>query len=197
MKNVLVLGATGSIGKVVSKMLLEIVSGINLTLFSRHINKSNYPENVHVIPGSALKANDVEKAVKGQDIVFAALSGDLPTMAQTIVNAMKKENVPRILFISSMDIYNEASGGSSDISKVHSILLPYRKAADIVEASGLKYTVIRPGWFDNGPINYKITHKGEPFIGHDVSRQSIADLVTNIVNDPSLYENESIGIARE
>ena len=67
-------------------------------------------------------------------------------------------------------------------------------AADIVEASNLNYTVIRPGWFTGGPVNYEITHKGEPFGGPDVSIKSIVDLVTKLLNDDELYSCESIGI---
>ena len=199
MMKVLVVGATGSIGRVTTKMLLEKVPNLELSVFSRHINSRDFPENVHVIKGSVLNDNEIQKAVKGQDIVFAALSGDLPTMAQKIVDSMKKENVERILFISSMGIYNEIpkSVGSDGNLSNNPILQPYRDAAYIVENSGLNYTIIRPGWFDNGPINYEISHKGEPFGGHDVSRKSIADLVTKIVLDPTLYNHESIGIHRK
>ena len=180
-------------------MLLEKVPNIELTVFSRHVNARDYPENVRVIKGSVLKDSDIQQAVKGQNLVFAALSGDLPTMAQKIVESMKKENVDRILFISSMGIYNEVPNSvcPNNNLKDGPVLQPYRDAADIVENSGLNYTIIRPGWFNNGPVDYEITHKGEPFGGRDVSRNSIADLVTNIVLDPSLYNHESIGINKK
>ena len=45
-----------------------------------------------------------------------------------------------------------------------------------------------------GPIDYEVTRKGEPFGGHDVSRESIADLVMKLVADPELYAHDSVGI---
>ena len=199
MIKVLVIGATGSLGRVTTKMLLEKVPGIQLSVFSRHVSKSDYPQGVHVFKGSVMNEKELQPALQGQDIVFASLSGDLPSMAQKIVNGMKNVGVNRLLFISSMGIYNEipASIGAHENLQSNPALNSYRKAADVVEASGLNYTIIRPGWFDNGPINYEITLKGQPFGGHNVSRASIADLVTKIVNDPNLYSHESVGIHRK
>lgn len=95
-----------------------------------------------------------------------------------------------------MGIYDEipASVGSRGNLKYNSVLRPYREAADVIEASDLNYTVIRPGWFTGGPVNYEVTHKGEPFGGHDVSINSIADLVLKLVSDNQLYSKESVGI---
>ncbi|MDN6519299.1 MAG: NAD(P)H-binding protein, partial [Enterococcus sp.] len=70
----------------------------------------------------------------------------------------------------------------------------FRQAADIIEASTLNYTIIRPGWFTNGPVNYELTKKGEPFGGHDVSRKSIADLVKRVSEDLHYQNHQSIGI---
>ena len=134
--------------------------------------------------------------MKGQDVVFAALSGNLKRYAQSIVESMHRNHVQRLIFISSMGIYDEipASVGSRGNLKYNSVLRPYREAADVIEASDLNYTVIRPGWFIGGPVNYEVTHKGEPFGGHDVSINSIADLVLKLVNDNQLYSKESVGI---
>jgi hypothetical protein len=41
-----------------------------------------------------------------------------------------------------------------------------------------------------------LTKKGEPFGGHDVSRESIADLVVRLIKDPEFGKRESFGINR-
>ncbi|WP_370872546.1 NAD(P)H-binding protein [Paenibacillus zeirhizosphaerae] len=67
------------------------------------------------------------------------------------------------------------------------ILDPYRKSAEVIEASDLDYIIIRPGWFTNkNEIDYEITHKGEPFKGREVSRKSVADLIVKLVRTPGL-----------
>jgi uncharacterized protein YbjT (DUF2867 family) len=121
-------------------------------------------------------------------------------MAQALVDGMDEAGVQRLLFISSMGIYNEipASVGASGNLDSNPMLSSYRRAADIIEASGLNYTVIRPGWFDSGnDTDYQITHKGEAFGGHDVSRVSIADLVLRLAHDPKLGSRDSLGINRK
>lgn len=195
MKNVLIIGATGTIGSAVRKTLLDETDDF-LTLFSRSAGRLNVnPAREKIISGSVTNNSDLDKAMKGQEVVFAALSGNLGEFARDIVAAMKRNNVQRLIFITSMGIYGEvppSMGGT--LGKVSPVLRPYREAADVIEASDLNYTIIRPGWFTSGPVDYEITHKGEEFGGHDVSVASIADLVKKLVEDPNLDSRDSIGI---
>jgi hypothetical protein len=49
-------------------------------------------------------------------------------------------------------------------------LAPCRDSAAIIEASDQDHTILRPGWFtQDAAIEYRITQKGEPFQGHNVS----------------------------
>lgn len=195
MTNVLIIGATGTIGSAVRNTLLNETDDF-LTLFSRRAGNLEIDSaREKAISGSVTNSSDLNEALKGQDVVFAALSGNLGEFARDIVSAMNRSNVKRLLFITSMGIYGEvpASMGGTQ-GKVSPILRPYREAADVIEASDLNYTIIRPGWFTNGPVNYQITHKDEDFGGHDVSIASIADMVKNLVQDPNLDSRDSIGI---
>ena len=194
-KKVLIIGATGSIGSKLRKTLLQ-TTDYKLTLFSTRAGGLQVnPNREKAVSGNVMNKNDLMKVIPNQDVVFAALSGDLGGMARNIVETMKACSVRRIIFISSMGIYNEipSSVGSGNLSG-NSILRPYRAAADVIESSGLDYTVIRPGWFDEGSDNYEITKKGEKFKGHDVSRQAIANLVVKCINGFGI--GESLGINR-
>lgn len=72
---------------------------------------------------------------------------------------------------------------------------PYRTAADVIEASDLEYTILRPTWFTNtDEVDYEITHKGEPEKGNIVSRKSIAAFISEIVNNPDKYRRQNLGI---
>ena len=197
MTKVLIIGATGTLGSAATQTILSQTDD-QLTLFARSAGriKVTDPAREQVISGDVTNASDLDKAMAGQDAVFPALSGDLPTFAKDIVAAMDRNHVSRLVFIASMGIYNEipASVGSSGNLNQNPVLQPYRDAADIVEASDLNYTIVRPGWFTGGPVNYQVTHKGEPFGGHDVSVSSIAAVVQQLVDDDSLYSKESIGL---
>jgi uncharacterized protein YbjT (DUF2867 family) len=201
MTNVLIIGATGSVGSVTRDYFKENTDD-NLTLMARHPERLGNldPAREKTIAGDATDQVALADALQGQDVVFAALSGNLPAMAESIVSAMDKAEVNRLLFITSMGIYNEIpeSVGSDGNLEFNPMLSSYRKAADIVENSDLNYTVIRPGWFDSGnDTDYETTKKGEPFGGHDVSRKSIADLVVRLAHDPELGSHDSLGINRK
>lgn len=195
MKKVLIIGATGTIGGAVRQTLLNETDD-QLTLFARSAGRLNAGDRETAISGDVTKDTDLDKAIIGQDAVFVALSGPLGQFAKKIVAAMDRNNVSRLLFITSMGIYDEipASIGASGNLSSNSMLRSYREAADVVESSDLNYTVIRPGWFTNGPVDYEITRKGEPFGGHDVSINSIADFVKNAVADEDYYSRDSVGL---
>lgn len=195
-KKVTIIGATGSIGRTVTEYLLENADD-EMVLFSRSANRIRIedPSRETAVAGDVRNAAELDAAIAGSDAVFAALSGDLAGMARDIVASMDRTGVARLIFISSMGIYNEipAWGADGNLDR-NPMLSAYREAADVVEASDLDYTVIRPGWFTSGPVDYEVTRKGEPFGGHDVSRASIADLVMKLIADPTLYAHDSVGI---
>lgn len=197
MKNILIVGATGSIGQATRQHFLKTTDD-HLTLFSRHTAGLKIdPQRERVISGDAADPQQLAAALAGQDVVFADLSGDLPKFARALIQAMTTTAVQRLIFISSMGIYNEipAEVGASGNLAHNPMLRPYRQAADLIEASSLAYTIIRPGWFDNGSTDYQVTQKGEPFGGHDVARAAIATVVVAAA-DQDLYLRESIGLNR-
>lgn len=187
MKKVIIIGATGSLAKFVINAISSI-DGIYLTLFMRNRQKLHNSENVIVIEGDAMNYEDVRKAISGQDIVYLNLAGDLEPMTKNIVRAMQENNVNRIIAISSIGIYD---------SPLKSVLKPYRKLADIIEKSGLIYTILRPDWFTNvDEVDYTITYKGEPETGTSISRRSIAAFIAKIIENTELYKNENLGISK-
>ncbi|GEO65699.1 NAD(P)H-binding protein [Levilactobacillus spicheri] len=196
MQKGLIIGATGSIGRTVRKMMLA-QTDVHLTLYSRRANRLNLDaKRETAIAGSALDDKQLDQAICGQNFVFVALSGDMANFAAHIVASMERVNVHRLIFITTMGIYQEIPAwlGDSPEPYHNPILKSFRQAADRIEQSSLNYTIIRPGWYTNGPINYEITQKGEPFGGHDVSRQSIADYVIRLINDSTLDNQASVGI---
>ena len=187
MKDVIILGASGNIAGHVIDILVK-KDDINLTLFLRNARRLRNKDvsNCRIIEGDVLDYAKLKEAVKGQDIVYANLSGDLEAMAKNIVKAMDETGVKKIIFISSIGIY--------DIP-LKSVLKPYRKAADVIEASDLEYTILRPTWFTSvDEVDYEITRKGEPEIGSVISQKSLATLITKIIETPEKYIGENLGV---
>lgn len=197
MKNVLVIGASSRIAQWADQMLAQ-ADDINLTLFLRHPAK--LPANLKdekIIVGDATKLADVAAAVKGQDIVYASLAGEVKKAAQTIVTAMDQQGVQRLIWTSSLGIYNEIPGefGRWNQQVLGGYYHHYRQAADVIEDSDLDYTIIRPAWLtDLNEVDYETTHRNDPFKGTEVSRKSVASLVVSLIDDPSKAVRDSLGV---
>ncbi len=187
MKNVIILGASGNIVKHVIDILVK-KDDINLSLFLRNARRlrNNDVSKCRIIEGNVLDYNQLKEAITGQDIVYANLSGDLEAMAKNIVKVMEETGVKKIIFISSIGIYD-----------VHlkPILKPYRKAADVIEASNFEYTILRPTWFTNADeVDYEITRKGEPEKGSVISQKSLATFIAKIIESPENCIRENLGV---
>lgn len=201
MTNVLIIGATGSLGKVVRQYLLAHTDD-KLRLMARDVSsiKNINPEREQTIQGSVTDKGVLFSALENIDAVVASLRGDMAKMAQSLVDVMNEVGLRRLIFVTSLGIYDEVprSVDPNGNLKNKPVLQDYRQAADIIEASGLNYVILRPGWFDDGDdTTYQLTKKGEPFIGHDVSRKSIADLVMRLTNDPGFGVRQNFGISRK
>jgi uncharacterized protein YbjT (DUF2867 family) len=189
MKKVLIIGASGSLAKYVIEELL-MRKNVHLTLFVRNKSRlrNHNLQGLRVVEGNVMNYQTLKSAVIGQEIVYVNLVGNLEAMAKNIVKAMQETSVKRIIAISSIGIYD---------TPLRSVLQPYLKLADVIEASGLDYTILRPDWFTNADeIDYEITRKGEPEKGTAVSRKSIATFIAELTDTPERYNCENLGIAK-
>ena len=198
-KNVLIIGANSRIAQWADKMLLAD-QDVNLTMFVRNKAKLD-PElqDQNVIVGDATNSADLEAAIKGQDIVYASLAGNVVDEAKKIVAAMDKQGVKRLIQTSSLGIYDEVPGkfGELNTRALSGYLQTYREAADVISNSDLDYTIIRPAWLtDNGEVDYETTsyNNGEAFKGTETSRKSVAAYVVSLVNDSEKDVRDSIGV---
>jgi len=187
MKNVIILGAGGNIARRVIDILVK-KDNIKMTLFLRNANRlrNKNVSKCRLVEGDVMDFNLLKESLTGQDIVYANLAGNLGAMAKNIVKAMDETDVKRLIFISSIGIY--------DIP-LKPVLKPYRKAADVIEASDLDYTILRPTWFsDADEVDYEITGKGEPEKGSVISQKSLATLISTIIDFPEKYIRKNIGV---
>src|SRR6476620_472584 len=157
MTDVLILGAAGGIARVATELFLNETDA-RLTLYlrnARRLNRQHDAARVRVVEGDVLDTALLASTMSGQDVVYANLAGDLEAMARSVVQAMHDAGVKRLVWISSMGIYDEVPG-----ERAGSILDPYRKSARVIEASDLDYTILRPGWFTSADeIDYETTKK--------------------------------------
>ena len=198
MKKIAILGASGQIAQHVIDMLAER-GDTEMTLFLRDVRKlgRDIPDNARVIEGDVHDTAKLRDAVSGQDVVYANLAGDVDAQAAAIITAMKNTGSRKLIFCTTLGIYDEVPGkfGAWNNREIGEYLPPYRKAADLVEASGLDYAVLRPAWLtDVDEVTYETTERHEPFKGTEISRKSVAAVVVKLAETTGALGNRNIGI---
>lgn len=201
MKNVLILGATGTFGKALVKRL-ETDNSLHLTLASRHaLAYWEESEQFRVVDCDATDKHDLQVAMAGCEVVYCAVSGDeLPLVAQQIVSTMKKNHLRRLIFMGAVGIYNEIPTDLDDEDNVRNNpdQVPNRKAVDVVEESEFDYTVLRPGYLRDGDKDdFVMTFKGETAKGYVSTIPSVVELAVRLIKDDSLYVRQSVSITRD
>ncbi len=201
MKNILLLGATGTAGNAITKKLLSDTD-YHVTLFARHARDVFFDSpRTTVINGDAENIEDLKTAMREQDVVYCAISGEaLPKIAENIVAVMSECDTKRLIFMGAVGIYNEIPeemDGEDNLNN-EPAQLPNRQAVDIVEASDLNYTIIRPGYLKEGEENdFVLSVKGQPAKGYITTIPSLIKLAVQLISDEKLYVRESVSITRE
>ncbi len=198
MNKVLILGASGAIAQHTIEKLQKN-NKLELTLFARNANKINQFKNetTQIFQGDVLNESDLDNALKGQDIVYANLAGETDKMAEAIVKTMNQNGVKRLIFITSLGIYDEVPGkfGEWNSQMIGGYLGPFKRAAEAIENSNLDYTIVRPAWLYNSEeTEYETTQKGEDFGGTEISRKAVGTYVANVIENPENDVRASVGI---
>src|SRR5690349_16933605 len=117
--NVAIIGATGMIGKPVTRALAQ--NGFKLTALVRDRLKANLPEGVTKLDGDVSNVKSLERLLTGQDALYINLSikqnekeTDYHTEAEGLKNilaAAKTKNLKRIVYLSSIVMRYQGMNG--------------------------------------------------------------------------------------
>ncbi|KRN28898.1 saccharopine dehydrogenase related protein [Lactobacillus selangorensis] len=200
MKKVLVLGASGKIAQMVTDDVHKD-KDIELSLFLRTPKKLAH-EYGHIITGDVMNEADLQNAMAGIDIVGPR---PMAEMARNVISAMNSANVHRLIWVASAGIYHEVEFngkgaeelGDPDDPKTY--LGDEKKAADLIETSGLDYTIIRPNWLTNDDATEHLltTRRNEQMTGKSVSRKTVAKFIADLLKHPDEDVNESVGLSTD
>ncbi|SPS04346.1 NAD(P)H-binding protein [Latilactobacillus sakei] len=200
MEKVLILGAHGKIAQLTRAQLLAKTDA-QLVLFLRKANRLTIQDQQReqLVEGDASQQADLVQAMKGVTVVYANLAGaNIEAQAKAVVSAMKAAGVKRLIWISTLGIYDEVPGayGQWNHQMLDDGYLPtYVAAAKVIETSGLAFIIIRPAWLsDKDEIDYEITHRTDAFKGTEVSRKSVAAEVVRLIQNPTEAVGDSLGL---
>lgn len=198
MEHILVLGATGGIGHWVVKLLAQD-ENMALTVYVRNPGKldKTLAGQVKVITGDVLDTANLSDAMKGQDIVVAALSGDWLGQAKSIVSAAQGTSLSHIFWVTGLGIHREVPGKTGEILEYYINRFPeYIQAAEVIAEAGFPYTLVRAANLMKGDnMTYYTQQEGDPVHSEAVDRCAVAKYIADrIAGNEKLADNLSIGI---
>jgi len=189
-KTVLVVGAAGSIGRLVVDEALR--QGHVVRALVRTTNKARQVNaQAHVIIDDVTRPDTLRDAVDGVDAIIFTLGTDGLGKAgaesvdyggvRNVLKAIGSRNV-RIALMTSIGVTDRA-GSYNRTTEAHDWK---RRSERLVRASGLQYTIVRPGWFDyNTPDQHRLVFlQGDRRQAGDssdgvVARRQIAQVLVN------------------
>ena len=198
---ILILGAAGQISKMLTNRLLQETDA-ELVLYARNANRriaNSDPSRITIVDGDFNDSAKLLEAMEGVAIVYLH-DMNSPEATQTIVDAAKKSGVAKIIGATILGIYDEVIG---EFGKWNARMVGrtgtnrHKESAKIIEDSGIDFTLLRLTWLYNQEDNerYMVSQKGEPFIGAQVARQAVARLIMDIIENPAIYSNKSLGVS--
>lgn len=191
-----VFGATGTVGRrIVDRALLQ---GHEVTAFTRNAASVaiSHPR-LSVIEGDVMLAGDVLCAVEGQDAVIVALgagrNGTVRSVGtQHVVDAMKRQGVSRLIVQSTLGAGDSRPALNFFWKRIMFGLLlrpayaDHQRQEEIVKASGLDWTLVRPSSFTDGPATNRYQHGFAPTIkglALKISRADVAGFMLRQLTD--------------
>ncbi|NDJ22377.1 NAD(P)H-binding protein [Nostoc sp. B(2019)] len=147
---------------------------------------------IQVVLGDALNVGDVERAILTEPIhaVISTLGG-LPTDAQrpdyfgnkNLIDAALKAGAKKFILVSSIGTGNSAVAVPPQVLQtLGPVLAEKDKAEQYLIASGLTYTIIRPGGLKSDPATGNGILSEDPRIIGTINRADVAQLVCRCLN---------------
>jgi len=190
---VIVFGATGSVGKHVVQQALA--QGDEVTAFARNTEGlTDMDQNsLTLVNGDVFNPEDVNKAVKGQEVVCITLGsgrarkGTVRSQGtQNVIEAMKTYGVKRLICQTTLGA-GDSKGNLNFFWKhimfgwfLKEVFIDHELQEQYVMRSGLDWTIVRPSAFTDGDKTSQYYHgfgTEKSALKLKISRADVADFI--------------------
>src|SRR5262245_43616425 len=138
MKRILVIGATGTVGRQVISQLIE--TNVRVRALTRNPDSANLPAQVEIIRGDLTIPDTLDRLLDDVNAVFLVWAAPGTALAPALARIAK--HVPRVVFLSAP--HQTAHPLFQQPNPVATLL---KEIERLIEASGLQWTFLRPGMF--------------------------------------------------
>ncbi len=182
---VLVAGATGGTGQEAVRQALAKGFAVRVLVRNEDAARPLLGERVQYAVGNVRDTEAVAKAVKGATYVISALGSNSQRDpdnkpeyidyggVKNLVEASKAAGVKQFVLVSSMGVTQP----DHQLNKMFDNILVWKlKGEDLLRASGVPYTVVRPGGLRNAPVGQTALTalQGDPKVSGQISRADVA-----------------------
>lgn len=207
--NVIVFGATGTVGRLAVEDLLK--AGHPVTAFARSPKKLNLSDpKLRLVAGDAMKLAEVTDAVAGHEAVVVTLGAGMSRKSKirsqgtmNVIKAMQTHGVRRLIAQSTLGARDSWPTLNFWWKRVMfgALLAPvfrdHELQEQLVEASGLDWTIVRPGAFtDKATERAVIEDVPNTARGLDlkIARRELARFLTRQLSDRQ-YVGRAVGLS--
>ena len=198
---VIVFGSTGTIGKHLIKQSLK--KGYQITAFCRDLKKLNQSKhpNLTIVEGDVFNIEDVNNAVKEQDVVIVTLGSGKSRKSivrsegtKNIISAMKIYGVSRLICQSTLGT-GQSNNNLNFFWKhimfgwfLKQVFLDHELQEKYVRDSNLNWTIVKPAAFTDGEKTGKYLHgfsTNDKSIKLKISRADVANFILKQITNQS------------
>jgi uncharacterized protein YbjT (DUF2867 family) len=183
-QNILIAGASGSTGRIIITLLKESKNYRPIAMVRKEEQKKHFEKkNISVILADLEK--DLSRTVKNVDkVIFAAGSKGQNVIgvdqegAKRLINYAKDCGATKFVMLSSMGADNPSVS-----EELVDYLIAKQNADDYLRASGIDYSIVRPGSLTNekGTGNIQLREKLET--QGSISRADVAHTLVEVLED--------------
>ncbi|WP_430510254.1 NAD(P)-dependent oxidoreductase [Gottfriedia solisilvae] len=184
---ILLLGATGRVGKQILNLLLE--ENYEVTVLVRDQQKLTIQHPLlKIFQGDVLQSEDIRKSIEGIDGVISALNTNenetLSKSMQILVPLLEEFHIQRIVTIGTAGILQSRVEpntlrylSSESKRKSKTAASDHEKVFHLLNGSRLNWTIVCPTYLPDGPItkNYRVSENFLPADGKSISTGDTAN----------------------
>ena len=186
-------GASRGVGREIAQSLTGQQLKVKALLRTAAVAAQLERIGIEVVLGDALNVGDVERAMLTDEPIDTVIStiGGLPSDVErpdypgnrNLIDAAVKAGVQKFILVSSIGAGNSVVAASPQVLEVlGKVLAEKDKAEQHLIASGLTYTIIRPGGLKSEPATGNGVLTEDPQIIGSINRADVAQLVGRCLN---------------
>jgi uncharacterized protein YbjT (DUF2867 family) len=186
-------GASRGVGREIAKCLTEQQMNVKALIRTKAVRPELEAMGIKVVLGDAMNVDDVEPAMLGDEPIYAVVS-TIGGLAQdnnradyignkNLIDVAVKAGVQKFILVSSIGCGNSVIALSPQILEaLRPVLIDKEKAEQHLIASGLNYTIIRPGGLQSETANGNAILTENVNVAGMINRADVAQLVCRCLN---------------